>query len=125
MKPIRISRRQILGGLLLSPVASLTGCGGSGDPNAVTTAPGNAFTGVSTLTAPGSAVPADQVVTASGQVKPVLVYYEYAGDTVETVEKDLNIVPENVTTIPDRFAQGALCYEFDGSTSKVTVSDIT
>lgn len=125
MKPIRVSRRQILGGLLLSPVASLTGCGSSGNPNAVTTAPGNIFTGASTPTVPGSAVPADQLVSNSGEVKPVLVYYQYADETVDVVEKNLNFIPDNVVTTPDRFAQGALCYEFNGSTSKVIANDIT
>jgi hypothetical protein len=125
MKPIRVSRRQILGGLLLSPVATLLGCGSSGNPNAVTTAPGNTFTDASTPTVPGSAVPADQLVSNSGEVKPVLVYYQYVGDTVDAVEKNLNFIPDNVVATPDRFAQGALCYEFNGSTSKVIANDIT
>ena len=117
MKPIEISRRQVLEGLLVAPIASLVGCGGGSGSNGNGT--GSPGSGVS-----GSLVPAGAPVSTPGQVKPVVVYFQYAGDTVESVEKNLNTIPNNVSTTPDRFGKGALCYEFDGAASQVTVEGI-
>jgi Concanavalin A-like lectin/glucanases superfamily len=114
MKSLQLSRREMLGGLLAVPVVSLTGCS-------------SGALGYSWVNVPGSAVPAAGPTTdaGAGAVKPVLVYFQYSGDELESVEQNLQTAPDHVTTTADRFAQGALCYEFDGSGSSVTVGGIS
>lgn len=121
MQPIQVSRRQVLSGLLVAPVISWTGCGGTGDSDA---GPASGTFPSAADSVPGGAVPAAEPFTIPGQVKQVIVYYEYQGDVLETVQKNLHTVPTNVTATADRFAQGALCYEFYGSGSRVTVNGI-
>lgn len=115
MRPTTISRRIVLGGLLVSPLASLSGCGGGGNNSNSSSA------GSSTGTLDGTVAAADDVPVA-GAIKPVAVYYMYNGDTVRSVDKDLLTATQNVTTAPDRFNQGALCYSFAGAASFVTVT---
>jgi hypothetical protein len=114
MKPIKISRRIVLGGLLVSPLASLSGCGGGNNSN-------SSGSGSSTGTLDGTVAAAGDVLV-SGEVKPVVVYYTYDGDTVQSVDKSLPTVPQDVSTTADRFNDGALCYLFEGAASQVTVT---
>jgi|HubBroStandDraft_4_1064222.scaffolds.fasta_scaffold00054_18 hypothetical protein len=117
MKSLQLSRRQVLGGLLAVPVVSLTGCSSGTNGGSWVNVPGNAVPAGDPPTNPPQAEAADLV-------KPVLVYYRYSGDELESVEQNLPTVPDNVTTTADRFAQGAVCYEFAGSGSRVTVDGI-
>jgi hypothetical protein len=120
MKELLITRRQALGGLVAAPFVSLTGCG-NGDAGAA-----------ATLTlVPGSAVPAGPApaaaANAAAQVNPMFTYYEYSGysaDQPKNIEV-LPYTPSDVTTTSDRFNQGGLCYEFDGSASSVMVESFS
>jgi hypothetical protein len=116
MKPISVSRRLVLGGLLVSPLASLSGCGGGNGSGSAA-----AGSNTSTTSTSDDIVPAADVVSTPGQVKPVVVHYIYDLDRLQSVEKNLNTVPQNVTTTPDRFNDGALCNAFAGAASQVTV----
>jgi hypothetical protein len=122
MKKLELSRRQVLGGMLATPVLSLTGCGG-GSSNATLGAMSGNETDVPSVPTPvpGSAVPASGPPGVSGELKPPFVYFEYDGyaDTPDSVEADLPYTPNGVTTTADRFGLGALCYSFNGSSSVV------
>jgi Concanavalin A-like lectin/glucanases superfamily len=106
--------------MLAAPVVSLVGCNETVQPD---TQQINGDLLADVLYPPGSAVPADGPAAAAGQIKPVFVYYEYSAgaDQPQTVEADLPTVATDVTPTADRFAQGALCYEFNGVTSSVEV----
>jgi hypothetical protein len=108
----------VLGGMLAAPVLSVSGCGGSGGVMPAAIVPGDAVpAGPSDPIGPGA-------LSAGGQVKQPFVYYVYSGDKLETTQQNLHTVPNNVTTTEDRFAQGALCYNFAGTGSSVTVDGI-
>ena len=111
-----ITRRLVLGGLLVSPLASLTGCGGGNGTSSASTS--------TTGTLADLVAAADDAITP-GEVKSVVVYYIYDGDTLESVDKTLKTIPQNVTTAPDRFNDGALCYAFAGAGSQITVNATT
>jgi hypothetical protein len=113
MKSTRITRRQVLGSMLAAPLVSFTGCGGGG------------AAGTPALPSPpGNALPAAGPAPVAGQVKPVLVYFAYQdqADQPASIEDNLPSMLANVTPVGDRFAQGALCYQFSGSGSSITVA---
>jgi Concanavalin A-like lectin/glucanases superfamily len=120
VKDLRVSRREVLGGLLAAPLVSLSGCGDAGSTTAAAApvVPGNA---VPAASGPGTA--GAVLSSIAGAVKPVFAYYVYDGDELQTVEDNLT-TPMGVTTTADRFAQGALCYSFDGSGSNVVVDGV-
>jgi hypothetical protein len=118
VKDLRVSRREVLGGLLVAPLVSLSACGDAGSTTAAA-AP----------VVPDNTVPAgDPSLSAYAPpttgLKPVLVYFIYSGAQLESTQADLPTVPTNVTTTDDRFARGALCYEFAGPVSSVAVGGI-
>jgi hypothetical protein len=108
--------------MLAVPVLSLTGCG-EGENRATPAAAGAAaYPGLSAPT--GSAIPASGPAAVAGQVKPVLVYFEYQedADQPDAIVDNLPSTPTDVTPVADRFAQGALCYQFNGVGSSVVVA---
>jgi hypothetical protein len=99
----------------MSPLVSLPGCGGDDGSNS----------GSNSIAGPiNDFVAAADDRTTPGQVKPVVVYYTYDGDTLESIDTGLNTVAQNVTTASDRFNNGALCYAFDGAGSSVMVDGV-
>jgi hypothetical protein len=113
MNATLFSRRRVLGGLLAVPVISVTGCGSDN----------NSQLSVANDLVAASGTPQAASEITSGQVKTVFTYFNYSAEKLETVQDDLPTVPTNVTTTADRFAQGALCYEFAGSGSSVMIKD--
>jgi concanavalin A-like lectin/glucanase superfamily protein len=128
MKRRHLSRRHVLGGMLCSPVVSLVGCGPSDPPPALAGSSSDPpiEPGFVALNPPGAAIPATGPATTDGQVKPALVYFEYSADADEpdAIQDDLPTRPRNVSLTADRFAQGALCYEFNGVDSSVQVDTL-
>jgi concanavalin A-like lectin/glucanase superfamily protein/galactose oxidase-like protein/Kelch motif protein len=132
MKKRHLSRRHVLGGMLYSPVVSLVGCGPNGVPPAPSSSPEvlndpRLLTLESTaLNPPGAAIPATGSTTTAGQVKPSLACFEYSADADEPegTRDDLPSRRHNVSLAADRFAQGALCYEFNGVDSSVHVDTL-
>jgi Concanavalin A-like lectin/glucanases superfamily len=123
MKNLKLSRRRLLGGMLAAPVLSLTGCSGGGPGLQLGAESQDPKGSAATINVPGSTVPATGPLGADGQLKPPFVYFKYDGyaDEPEDVEDALPAVPSDVTPTNDRFAQGALCYEFRGVSSRVVI----
>jgi hypothetical protein len=118
MKELRISRRQALGGLMATPLVSLTGCGSStsGLPSPPVDGPAQILGG-------DTAVPAAGPAGTPGQLNPVFTYFHYSG--YGAAEPDSTEAPpyttSGVTPTADRLDDGALCFAFAGAGSSVQV----
>jgi hypothetical protein len=129
MKTFQLSRRRMLGGMLAGPVVSLVGCGPNDTLHAPTSSPNPPIKSGSLLIANvalnplGAAIPSAGPTVSAGQVKPPLVYFEYSANADEPAATADNLPTQtyNVSTTADRFAEGALCYVFNGANSSITV----
>jgi len=131
MRQIRISRRDLVRGMLAAPFISVAGCGsgssgtasntqtcGDGDPNLC-------FGAAAVIDAvPGDAVPAVGPASVPGQVNTVFAYFSYSGyssNVPDSVQTELLLTPIELTTTSDRLGDGGLCYQFNGTSSSVLV----
>jgi hypothetical protein len=108
--------------MLAAPVLSFTGCGGNEGPGSP------APIGPSDSAVPAAGPPVSPSNASASQLKPAFVYYSYSSADAsqpQAVEAQLPLVANNVTPTADRFAQGALCYEFNGRDSSIAVAPFT
>jgi len=122
MRKVVVRRRELLRWMTFSsPVLYLAGCGG-GLGSAGRLGNGAAPTPEAT---PIFTIPAtSRLMGVVPAADPLAMLYAYSGQSLTPTATDLGATLYDLTTTYDRFDDGKLCYEFNGTTSLGTVQGV-